>query len=134
LCGNIIQDCNGVYNTANAALHPTRVGTLPYGSATSPIDMPYPTVNILSVQFPNNPSMNVTMFPSLMISRAFNPTTPGSNQLTNIAPSGYRYMTNSKYANRIVIDSSCNVWVKCVAQNNPAAGLTGISSWIAPCP
>jgi len=134
ICGNMIQDYNGNYISANSSLHPLHVCTLPYGSQISPnIDMEYPTVNILTINFLNNPTMNVTLFPAVLTSRAFNPN-QSTTQMTNIAPYGYRYMAMGKYANRIIIDASYNVWIKSVQFTNPAAGLTGIASWVALCP
>lgn len=134
LSGNMIEDCNGNIITANSSLHPVHVGTLPYGSKiSSDVDMVYPTINALNVNFVNNPSKNVTLFPSVLISRTFNPY-ENVTQMTNIAPPGYRYMAMNKYANRIVIDASYNVWVKAVQQASPSVGLGGIASWVALCP
>jgi len=134
LSGNMIEDSNGNVITANSSLHPVHVGTLPYGSKiSSTVDMEYPTINTLNVNFVNNPEKNVTLFPSVLISRTYNPY-ENTTQLTNIAPPGYRYMAMGTYANRIVIDANYNVWVKSVQFTNPAAGLAGIASWVALCP
>jgi hypothetical protein len=134
LSGNMIEDCLGNVIAENSLLHPVNVGTLPYGSkVSSTVDMQYPTINTLSVNFVNNPEMNVTLFPSILISRSYNYNN-SPTQMSNIAPPGYRYMSNNSYANRILIDANYNVWVKSVQTANPSAGLAGIAPWVALCP